>query len=95
MMRRPAMVCTDRPVGNPAIPVFWALMITSAHRPGWPGDVAIPDPAEAGLHQPSKVRTAKVETLEVLTAERVGRLPDAVLAEVRTQLAASLGWLLA
>lgn len=54
----------------------WALMITNAKRPEWPGDVSISDHEAIGLPIPSKVRTAKIATLEGRNAHRLGRLQD-------------------
>ena len=84
VMRRPAMLLSQGLVGSPRAPLFCALMITNARRPDWPGDVLIPDHAEVGLNIACKVRTAKVETVEVRFAERVGRLPEQTLADVLT-----------
>jgi len=79
---------TDRPVRErrPALVVaadgiqrehglLWVLMITSAANRGWPGDVAISDLTGAGLPAESVVRTAKIATIEVKEAERIGSLP--------------------
>jgi len=57
-------------------------MITSAENRRWPGDHLIVDFAKAGLPIPSVVRTAKVTTVETRNAEPVGRLDDALTAEV-------------
>ena len=72
--RRPALV-----VAVPDIPgapgLLWVLMVTSAGNRGWPGDVAVSNLTEAGLPAPSVVRPAKIATIEVSDAERMGCLP--------------------
>ncbi len=55
--------------------MLWVLMITSAVHRGWPGDIEIERPAEAGLPAASIVRTAKLATIDASAAERLGRLP--------------------
>lgn len=86
------MVFSDGLVGSPRVQLFWALMITNARRPAWPGDVPIQDYLAVGLNIPCKVRAAKVETVEVQFAERVGRLPEATLVAVLEHARAILGW---
>ncbi len=54
----------------------WAMMITSARRPDWPGDIVLDDHAALGLPIPSKVRTAKMATIEAREAHKLGRLND-------------------
>ncbi|MTJ84083.1 MAG: type II toxin-antitoxin system PemK/MazF family toxin [Telmatospirillum sp.] len=79
---------TDRPVREhrPAVVVaangiqrehglLWVLMITSAENRGWPGDVGVSNLSEAGLPAESVVRTAKIATIEIKEAERIGSLP--------------------
>ncbi len=65
----------------------WALMVTAAANEPWPEDVPIADDRAVGLAIPSSVRVAKVATLAAATATRIGRLPDAVWAEVRARFA--------
>src|SRR4051812_3363304 len=82
---------TDRPIRQrrPALVIaagelqarhrlLWLAMITSAANRGWPGDVVISDLAAAGLPVASIVRPAKIATIEVRDAERLGVLavPD-------------------
>jgi mRNA interferase MazF len=66
-------------------------MITSAENRGWPGDVEIADLAGVGLSAASVVRTAKIATVEMDMADRVGRLdlPERrrVIDAVRDRLA--------
>ncbi len=90
-MRRPAMVVSGGAVGSNDVPLFWALMITNARRAPWPGDVAVPDHLAAGLNIPCKVRTAKISTLEARSAELVGRLPNATIADVMARVSATVG----
>lgn len=89
--RRPALVIS-RPIGRDG-DLLWTLMITSARRGDWPGDLPIgPDHAALGLPVPCVIRTAKVAVLEASVIEAVlGRLPDHLLAAVRDQLRAILG----
>ena len=86
---RPALVISNTPIGSEGA-LFWAMMVTNALRPGWPGDLIIEDLAAAGLSHPSKIRTAKIATLEAQGAEPIGRIDDALLAEVRARMAAYL-----
>lgn len=86
---RPALVLTREPVGLDGA-LIWVGMITSARRQRWPGDVPIKDHEAAGLPVPSVVRTAKVATLQAVSATRIGRLPDAQIATVRKHI---LGYL--
>jgi mRNA interferase MazF len=50
-------------------------MITSASHRRWDGDIEIVDAATAGLPAPSIVRCAKIATIEMAEAERIGALP--------------------
>jgi mRNA interferase MazF len=79
--RRPALVVSRAPLG-PDGPLIWTLMITSAARPRWPGDVVIPDHEAAGLPIPSIIRTAKITTVAAASAERAGRVTDVVCGKV-------------
>lgn len=87
---RPALVVSDRMVG-PDGSLLWAVMITNALRPDWPGDIVIADHLAVGLPHASKIRTAKIATLEADGAEKIGRISDALLNEVRTLAKANLG----
>lgn len=82
---RPALVISNTPIG-PDGALFWAMMVTNALRPGWPGDMMIENLSAAGLPHPSKIRTAKIATLEAEGAEPIGRIDDALLAEVRERM---------
>jgi mRNA interferase MazF len=87
---RPALVISDKMVG-PEGSLLWAMMITNALRPDWPGDIVISDHQAIGLPHTSKIRTAKIATLEADGAEKIGRISDALLMEVREALKANLG----
>jgi mRNA interferase MazF len=87
---RPALVISDRMVG-PDDSLLWAMMITNALRPDWPGDIVIADHQAVGLPHASKIRTAKIATLEAAGAEKIGRISEALLAEVRASAVRNLG----
>ena len=87
---RPAVVISEKMVG-PEDSLLWAMMVTSALRPDWPGDLAIENYANIGLPHPSKIRTAKIATLEASGAEIIGRIEVELLAKVRSVMAANLG----
>lgn len=78
---RPAAIVATGLAG--AHDLCWALMVTAAANEPWPEDVPIADHAAVGLSIPSSVRVAKLATLHAATATRIGRLPEAVWAEVR------------
>ena len=82
---RPALVIAA-PNAPAEFSLVWLLMITSAGRGLWPGDVSISDLALGGLSRPCVVRTSKVTTLDTRLAERIGRLGESV----RVAVAASL-----
>lgn len=77
MVVRPALVFAVRDAGKIGN-LLWVLMVTNAAREAWPGDVAIDDWQALGLLIPSKVRTAKVSTVEASRADGLGRLDDRV-----------------
>jgi len=94
---------TDRPIRQhrPALVIgagdlaarhglLWVLMITSAENRPWPGDVAIADPAAAGLPAPSVIRTAKIATIEAADATRLGALAPAAFALVKARVLETL-----
>ena len=58
------------------------LMITNVEHAGWEGDIVIPDAERLGLIIPSKVRTAKVTTIEESAATMIGRLDPLTWARV-------------
>jgi mRNA interferase MazF len=74
--RRPALVVAANGLQQEH-GLLWVLMITSAENRGWPGDVEVSDLNASGLPSPSVVRTAKIATIEVKDAERLGSLTGA------------------
>ena len=73
MVVRPALVLAVRDAET-ANQLLWALMVTNAERAAWHGDVVIDDWEALGLLIPSKVRTAKISTVEASRAGRLGHL---------------------
>ena len=67
-------------------------MITSAENRGWSGDVPISNLAVAGLPVPSVIRTAKIATIEVSDATRLGKVPSALFRQVSRRLRKELGF---
>jgi mRNA interferase MazF len=90
--RRPALVVAAGELAT-AHGLLWVSMVTSAANRGWPGDVVVSDLAIAGLPIPSIVRPAKIATIEVDDAERLGTLPPRDRAAVRRYLRAQLSGL--
>lgn len=88
---RPAVVLTSAAVGPNGL-LIWTMMVTNAAREAWPGDVPIPDAEVLGLRIPSKVRTAKVYTVEAAVARPIGRLDEATWSRVRDQVRRQLGF---
>ena len=87
---RPALVVSVGGIEN-AHGLLWVVMITSAENRGWPGDVPIHNLAAAGLPVPSVIRTAKIATIEVSDATRLGRVPAALFKKVAMRLGQELG----
>lgn len=88
---RPALVVSMGTVGE-SDSLLWVVMITSAANRPWPGDVPLlKDHQECGLPVPSRIRTAKIATIEAGAAHRLGQLPSAILDRVRESLAQNLG----
>ena len=87
---RPALVVSVGGIED-AHGLLWVVMITSAENRGWPGDVPIPNLAAAGLPVPSVIRAAKIATIEVSDATRLGRIPSALFKKVAVRLAQELG----
>jgi mRNA interferase MazF len=71
--------------------LLWVVMITSAENRAWPGDVALNDLELAGLPAPSVIRTAKIATIEVSDATRLGKITASLLAKVKSKLGGELG----
>ena len=89
---RPALIVSNRGLGKDSA-LFWALMITSSKgRELWPDDLPIgPEHAQYGLPVPCLIRTAKLSTLSFAAIDRkIGRLPDALQAQVKGRLAERL-----
>ena len=87
---RPALIVSGL-IEGPQSGLLWAMMVTSADRAGWPGDVMIADHEKAGLPIPSKVRTAKLTAITPLRLERAGTVDSTVLAAVRHHIRFNLG----
>ena len=89
--RRPALVVSATPLGDKAL--LWVVMIASAEHPAWPGDVLLGGASqETGLRVASRIRTAKIATIETKHAEALGKIAHTVLREVRRQLSLALGF---
>ena len=87
---RPALVVSKAGLEN-RHGLLWVLMITSAENRGWLGDVPVTNLVTAGLPVPSLIRTAKIATIEVSDAMKLGRVTPAVLKEVLSHLGQALG----
>ncbi len=89
--RRPALVVSDGAIGRDRS-LLWVAMITSADNSPWPHDVPVLELDLAGLPAPSKVRAAKLATIESGHCERLGSLETATtkaaLDAIRRQLGA-------
>lgn len=73
--RRPALVVSNDAF-NAKTGLLWLVMITTS-RETWHGDVTIDDYKQVGLPVPSKVRTAKIATIEASRVLRVaGRIGE-------------------
>jgi hypothetical protein len=79
------------PEVHPGFSVLWVLMITSAQRGAWPGDVAVSDLAATGLSVPCYVRTEKIATVDTQFAEAMGRLTVNDRRQVADRLRGLLG----
>lgn len=77
---RPAIIIATGLGG--ALGLCWSLMVTSAANRAWPGDITIADHQAVGLPIQSRIRTAKVATLEEASAKVIGRLPPEIWAQV-------------
>ena len=87
---RPALVVSTGGIET-SHKLLWVLMITSAENRGWPGDVTVENLAQAGLPAPSVIRTAKIATIEVSDATKLGKIPAALLKQVIGKLGRELG----
>ena len=64
-------------------------MVTNAIRAAWPGDIVIPDAEACGLLIPSKIRIAKVSTVEEAAVVAIGRLDDMTWRKVAERMRAA------
>ncbi len=71
--------------------LLWVVMITSAENRGWPGDVTVNNLEQAGLPAPSLIRTAKIATIEVSDATRLGKISAPLLKQVINKIGRELG----
>lgn len=89
LKRRPAVV-VSAPGLEAAHGLLWVVMVTSARKAGWQGDIAITDLALAGLSRPSLIRPAKLAVVEAGSARRIGGLDRDVAAATARALDALL-----
>lgn len=88
---RPALVVSDGAIGEVGA-LLWVVMITSAENRPWAGDVSLgQDYGAAGLPAPSVIRPVKIATIETSNAERLGRIPPALMAKVSAQMRLNIG----
>jgi mRNA interferase MazF len=72
--RRPAVV-VSAPTLEKRYGLVWLAMITSASNPAWHDDVLVSDLKIAGLPAPSRLRTAKIATVDATRVlRRIGKL---------------------
>lgn len=84
--RRPAVV-VSAPVLEQQQGLVWLAMITSADNRAWDSDVAVGDLAIAGLPAPSRVRPAKIATVDgERIVRRIGKLSAKDVRAVAAQL---------
>ncbi len=83
---RPALLISK--LLGPEHDLFWAVMITSARRSSWSGDVDLADRfSECGLPVRCLIRTEKMAMLPLKTVESVlGVLPGDLMEQVRLRL---------
>ena len=70
--------------------LLWVVMITSAENRGWPDDVPVANLTMAGLPVPSLIRSAKIATIEVSGASKLGRVSAVQLRRVTRTLVRGL-----
>lgn len=90
--RRPAVVVSsarlERDCG-----LVWLAMVTSAENRAWEGDVVISDLAAAGLPAQSRVRPAKIATVDgERILRKIGALSPKEARAVRAQIKTYLDW---
>jgi mRNA interferase MazF len=71
--------------------LLWVVMITSAENRGRAGDVTVNDLEQAGLPAPSVIRTAKIATIEVSDATKLGKISATLLKQAITKIGRELG----
>jgi len=77
---RPALVIST-PVFHKKYGMCWAAMITSADNPPWPKDIAISPLKNTGLTAPSVIRPAKIASLQIDKARKIGKVAPEYLEE--------------
>ncbi len=87
---RPALVVSSSELQE-VHGLLWVLMITSAKNKPWAGDVEIAHLEDTGLPAASVVRCARVATIEVSSATRIGILGQPQLKLVSNMMQRALG----
>ena len=89
---RPALVVSKGGLGDGG-GLLWVVMITSAENRRWLGDVPLGGRfADAGLPAPSVIRPTKIATIEAVHADKLGRIPPQLMANVAETLCQLAGW---
>jgi mRNA interferase MazF len=84
--RRPALVISSGTF-NRKHGLIWVAMITSANNKSWPSDIDLPL-ASAGLSAPSRIRIAKIATIDAsLVLRKAGKIDQKTLKSVAKHLA--------
>jgi mRNA interferase MazF len=88
--RRPALIVSNEALAD-RHGFYWLLMITSAVKPAWTGDIEIKNFEAVGLPVRSVIRTAKITTLQ---EDRIlGRIGHLTSREAKMVAAALKEWL--
>lgn len=86
--RRPAVV-VSAPELEKHHGLVWLAMVTSASHRAWGDDITIADQKIAGLPAPSRVRAAKIATVDAARiVRRIGKLSGKDAAATRLKLRA-------
>lgn len=86
--RRPAIVISA-PNLEKRHGLVWLAMVTSASNPAWRDDVLVSDLKVAGLPAPSRIRPAKIATVDAARiVRRIGKLSAKDAKAVRETLRA-------
>jgi len=89
--RRPAVVVSARALEK-RHGLVWLAMITSAGNPRWDTDVTVSDLKAAALPAPSRVRPAKIATVDAARIlRRIGRLTPKDAKAVKARIGELLG----